>query len=147
MEVGKTLREIELLTVDGDRSIRRVAGGGGRQIVEVGGEEPAHPCTGAFEIAGLSARLTQVHLAGFDLAEQPEQQIEEVDADVGGNPSGPLDRSLPRDAVPRATPGDVGEVDVVLAGIATVTVFPFVAVKLVLLTVAVFLRQLVLLYL
>ena len=64
--------------------------------------------------AGHSLVLPQVHFRDLSVAEQPDQQIEEVDADVGDDAARSILAAFPRHVVPAAARGDVGEAD--LAG-------------------------------
>ncbi len=50
------------------------------------------------------------------LPEQPDQQVEQVDADVGGDAAGFLDAALPRDLIPGSAARDVDQRHVGTAG-------------------------------
>ena len=59
----------------------------------------------------LRTQLVDLHLP--HRAEDPGQHVEEVDADVGGDPARPLLGALPGHVVPAAARGHVGQVDLV----------------------------------
>ena len=82
--------------------------GAKRQIVAVGGQEPPTSAR-ASRGARPSSPARNVHLARVDRPEQPQQQVEEMDADVGGDAARALGDALPRHVVPGAARRDVGE--------------------------------------
>ena len=57
--------------------------------------------------------FAKMDFARFDRAEEPHEQVEEVDADVGRNAAGLLLGALPRNVVPAAAAGHVGQDDLV----------------------------------
>ena len=118
VQVGKPFAELELLAVDGDRPergplarLRRE-----RQVHRFGRQIPADVGIGQHQRARGALGLAQVHRRVLHRPEQPHQQVEEVDADVGDDAAGALVDALPRHVVPAAARRQVGELhDVPLA--------------------------------
>src|SRR5262249_61733656 len=80
VQLAEAVAEPDLPAVDPDRAERRPDAGLGdeRQVGVLGREKPAHARPRQLEEPGGAARLADVDLAGRRRAEQPEQQIEEV---------------------------------------------------------------------
>lgn len=123
MQIGEAAGEFHFFAVHGDAAIgaaAAVAGFGG-QIFALEREEPAHVGVGQFEFACHAAGLTQRHGAMPHVTEPPQQQIEEMHTDVGGDTTGLLGVALPGIVVPEASCCDVCEVDLVPAGLLIVS--------------------------
>ena len=111
VQIGKAVAELDLFAVHLDRSKRRLRPRlrRERKIGRFGREEPAHVGPLELERAGRARRFAQVHLGRADRPEQPQQQIEEMDADVGDDATGSILVALPRHLIPAAARRDVGQ--------------------------------------
>lgn len=112
MEVGKAVAELYFLSVDGDGAEGAFALGlcFGRQRIGVDAEEPADIGRLELEESGCAVVGVQVHGIAQDGSEDPEEHIEEMDTDIGGDAAGFGHLSFPTGVVPIASGGDVGEV-------------------------------------
>ena len=81
----EALGEIQLVAIDGDRAMGRASRGGDRggNIARIHGEIPANGRALKFQRASHVGGGRDVNLLALDLSEQPEQQVEEMNADVG----------------------------------------------------------------
>lgn len=112
VEVGKAVAEFHFLSVDGDGAEGAFALGlgFGRQRIRVDAEEPADIGRLELEESGCAVVGVQVHGIAQDGSEDPEEHIEEMDTDIGGDAAGFGHLSFPTGVVPIASCGDVGEV-------------------------------------
>lgn len=114
VQIGKTIAELELLSVDGETApgalplLLRLL----RKSVRVDAEEPADAGMLQLEKAGCPVVGMDMHHILLHGPEDPHQHIVEVHTDVGGNTTGFGLVALPGGVVPVAAGGDVSEVDV-----------------------------------
>ncbi len=117
MQVAKAFGEFDLLAVHGDGAVGHFSffQGFRGQVIVIHREVPAHTRIFEFDEAGhaFGVIMEDFHLAGR--SEEPHQQVEEVDADVGGNPAGFAQVALPGGVIPAATRGDIGQHHIVHA--------------------------------
>ncbi len=96
VKVGNALGEIDRLIVDPDRPERRCTRlTRDRQVLPIGRQEPTDRRTLELELTGHPFLFGKVNLQRLHAAEQPEQEIEEVNADVGCNATRSFDLALP----------------------------------------------------
>ena len=111
VQIGESVAELDRFAIQGEGAL----GGRGarRQVGGLQGEEPAD--TGALELdeAGGAARVAQVDAEAEAGAEQPQEQVEDVDANVDDQAAGFIGRALPGIVIPGAARSDIGEADVV----------------------------------
>jgi hypothetical protein len=81
--------------------------------IVIDAQEPADAGALQLEVAGGAVVLMEVYDILFEVAEDPDQHVEEVHADVGGDAAGFADVSLPGGVVPVAARGQVSKVDIV----------------------------------
>src|SRR5690625_7702701 len=80
-----------------------------RQVVAVDRQEPVDVGALKFELAAHLCLLRLLELDPPDAAEKPHQQIEEVDANVGGDATRTRNIAFPRVTVPRTARCDVAQ--------------------------------------
>jgi hypothetical protein len=90
VQFGEAAAELELLSFDLEGA---VGAGAGRfdvlgDDVVIDAQEPADAGALQFEVAGGAVVLMEVYDILFEVAEDPEQHVEEVHADVGGDAAG-----------------------------------------------------------
>ena len=106
--------EFDFLTVVGHRAIGVAALARGR--ARAGRRRRSRETNGLWPARASARRpfsaAREMDLARFDAAEQPQQQIEEMDADVQRDAARFLRRSFPGHVVPATAASDVGQADV-----------------------------------
>ena len=114
VEVGEAVFEFEGFPGDGQAAEGACAGkaAGLGEIFEAQGKIPAD--AGSFEIEDADGAIggSHVDFKAEDRAEDPNQHVEEMDADVGGDAAGFGGVALPGIGVPFAAGGDLGQLDV-----------------------------------
>src|SRR5678816_3344980 len=98
MQVAEALCELDLLAVDVDRAIRgllsRFHGEG--QVARFDRQKPPDIRVAQLQISGASPILREMHFTPHYRSEKPQQEVEEVDADVHHDAARTVLRSLPR---------------------------------------------------
>ena len=116
VEVAKATAELDLLPVDGDGAVGRLDTAHTlREVPFIDREKPFHVGVRKLDRSARPLRLRQVDVVAPYFAEEPEEQVEEVDADVRHHPARLRLVSLPGVAVPGAAGGDVGHAYAVAA--------------------------------
>ena len=111
MKIFKAFAEFNFVAVNRDRAERgldarlRLE----RQVARIRRQEPLNVCVFQRQISSGLVQLTQVNLGFLDCAEQPRQEVEEMNADIGDDAAGAFGMALPRDVVPRPARRDVGQ--------------------------------------
>src|SRR5262245_26544406 len=83
-----------------------------RKVRSLDRQEPPHIGALQPEKAGDPTPLADMYFARRRPTEQPEQQVEQVNADVGNETTGTFLRAFPGMVVPMAASGDVSHADV-----------------------------------
>ena len=102
VEIGESVAELDLPPVDGDRPERgpHTRLGNERQVGAVGGQKPTHARPFELQKPANPTLVAKMDLPAGGRPEQPQQQVEEMDADVRDDAAGPFLGALPRHAVP-----------------------------------------------
>src|SRR5439155_563220 len=109
MKVAESAAELELLAVDGNRTKCRLDAWlrNERQVRHLGRQKPVHARPFELDEASHPLLLPQMNRHVGDGSEQPDQQVEEMNADIRDKAAGPLGRSFPRDVIPPAASRDI----------------------------------------
>src|SRR5512133_2130188 len=115
VKIGESLAEFDLFSVHHEAAEGPLARflQGCRKVFEVDAQEPPDAGILKLQITGRLVFRKHMHGALFYTAEDPDQHVEEMDADVGGNASRFGFVSFPRMVVPVPAGSDISEVDVV----------------------------------
>jgi hypothetical protein len=118
MQIGKAVGEIDRGAVDRHRTIGCGVGhsGGQRQIGRVNRQKPSDACLFQVERAGQAPIVGIMDLAVVPGPKEPNEHVEKMDADVGGQAARLVGHALPRVVIPRAAAGDIGEANVFRLG-------------------------------
>jgi len=116
MEVGESPGEFELFSVDCDGAMRGLPSlrGFSGEIITPNREEPTNLRLFKFQKTGHLAVVGNMQFMMLHASEYPDQHVEEVDADIGGDPAGFAYVPFPGGEVPVPPGGDVGEIDGIL---------------------------------
>jgi hypothetical protein len=103
VKVGETVGELDLGAIHIDRS---ESGAGTVRLDqgEVGGdrgEKPANACSREMDYPAVTASFGDMNLEAIDRAEQPKNEVKQVDADVRRYATRFFERGFPRNIVPR----------------------------------------------
>ena len=109
-KIGEAVREFDFMAINGDRAMRGLLARNGlkRQIGRIDGEKPANVGVFQGKKASLPSGFGDMDLGMLNLAENPDQHIEKVDADVGGKSAGFFLLAFPGVEIPASSRGDVG---------------------------------------
>ena len=111
VQVGKALGKLDFLAIDGDRAICAATAGSDRkrQILRIYGEVPVH--LGMFQVkeAAHALGVGIMYFDCFRLSKQPDQQVEQVNTNVGGNATRFIGITFPGGMVPGAARRHIGE--------------------------------------
>ena len=114
VQVGEALRKIELLAVDAHAAVGRAPGLLARgQMPGVDAQQVAHAGAPELQRPGDAPLGGIVDRAPLDGAEDPQQHVVEVHADIHRHAAAPRRVALPRSCVPPPARRDVGQVYVV----------------------------------
>src|SRR3972149_9649979 len=109
MQVGKPLREFQLISIDADRAKSRlIIRAPFRQILAINRKEPANPRALQFEVAGCTLLRAQVQHAALHRAKNVRKHVKEMNANVRRDTARLSLIALPGDLIPRPAGRDVG---------------------------------------
>lgn len=102
MQVAKAIREFDLFAIHGDGTeggfsfCLYISG----EVIVIHREEPAHTCIFKLDYAGHAFGIIIKDFAILHGSEQPHDQVEEMDADIGGDPAGFILYAFPGGVIP-----------------------------------------------
>lgn len=116
VQIGEAVGKLELFAIYRNGTEGGLAGrlGWFGQVVFIHGQEPAHIGFFQFEEAAHLAVFGEMHFLMLDAAEDPDEHVEKVHADIGGHAAGLGHIPLPGGEIPAAARSDVGQIDVIL---------------------------------
>ncbi len=114
VQVGKTSAEFDFFSIYREGTERAFAGDfdGFRNSIVIDAQKPPDPGPFEFEHTCCPIVGVQVYDAGFHVSENPVQDVEKVNADVGGDSARFLLTAFPTGVVPVASRRNIGDVDV-----------------------------------
>ena len=118
MQIRKAARELHFLAIHRDAAVGGASAVAGLlgQVLALQGKLPAHIGIGQFQLACHAPRLAQRHRAAPHITEPPEQQIEEMHADVGCYAARFFGVAFPGIIIPKSPRCDIGQLDLVTMG-------------------------------